>query len=118
MTANDGRFNSVTGSAAGKAGGRARRKLNPERVEHALGALTTFADAERWLQQLIVWGASRQVTGTALNGCVQGVRTWKDLQEAKASFEEIEKLRADVRSLREERDRAIRDLELARMGIR
>ncbi len=38
-------------------------------------------------------------------------------KEAEASFEVVEALRDDVRQLRVERDRAIRDLELARLGI-
>ena len=113
----DGRFTSETGSKAGRASARARRKLSPDRVECELGALATIADAERWLQRLVVWGASRQVTGTTLNGCVQAVRAWKDLQEHKASFEVVEALRADVRALRDERDNLARELELAKMGI-
>ncbi len=53
-----------------------------------------------------------------LSGCVRSVEIWLKVKEAEANFEVVEELRADVRALREERDRLARDLELAKAGIR
>ena len=111
------KFTPVTGRAAGRVSGRVRRKLNTERAAEELGALETPADAERWLRQLVIWGAGGKVPGTVLNGAVRGVEVWIKLKEAEASFEVVEELRADMRKLREERDQLAQDLELARMGI-
>ncbi len=111
-------FDSVSGRAAGKVSGRVRRRLNTERAARELGALETHQDAERWLRCLVVWGAGGKLAGSVLLACVQAVRTWKDLRESEASFEAIEALRADFKTLREERDRLARELELARLGVR
>ncbi len=113
----DGRFTSETGRKAGRTSARARRKLTLERVEGELGELKTSRDAERWLTRLAMWGAANMLPGTVLSGCVRSVEIWMRVKEAEASFDAIEELRADVRALREERDRLARDLELARVGI-
>ena len=111
------KFNSVTGRAAARVSGRVRRQLNTERAAEELGALETPADAERWLRQLVIWGAGGKVPGTVLNGAVRAVEVWIKLKEAEASFEVVEALRADFKTLREERDSLARDLGLARMGV-
>ncbi len=113
-------FTKETARREGAKGGRAkaRRKLTLERVERELLSLESPNDAERWLQQLAVWGAANMLPGTVLSGCVRSVEIWLKVKEAEASFEVIEELRADVRALREERDRLARDLELAKAGIR
>lgn len=107
-------FDSVSGRAAGRTSGRVRRRLNTERVTRELGDLETHVDAARWLRTLVVWGAGGKLAGSVLLACVQAVRTWKDLQESKASFEAVEELRADVRILRADRDRLARELELVK----
>ena len=114
----DGRFTSETGRKAGKASARVRRNLNTVRATEELGDLETYADAKRWLRQLVIWGVGRVIVGTTLNGCVQAVRTWKELGESEGSYEAIEALRADFKTLREERDSLARELELAKMGVR
>ena len=111
-------FDSVSGRAAGKTSGRVRRKLNTERATKELGDLETHSDAERWLKQLVIWGAGGRIAGSVLLACVSAVRVWKDLRESEASFDAIEDLRKDVQTLRDERDCAIRDLELARLGVK
>ena len=115
---NDTRFTSETGRRAAKASARVRRKLNVERVTQALGALDTPADAERWLRQVTIWSCAGQVPGTVAMAAVRAVDGWVKVRELSATFEVVEALRGDVRILREDRDRAIRDLELARLGIK
>lgn len=112
----DGRFTTVTGRKAGKASGR--RKLTPERVADHLGELQTPADAERWLRRLTVLAVSGKVAGTVLNGAVRAVEVWLRVKEADASFEVVEGLRDDVRKLKAERDHAVREAEIAKLGIR
>lgn len=113
----NGRFTSETARRAGRLSGRARQKLTPERVADHLGELKTSQDAERWLRRLTVLAVSGKMAGTVLNASVRAVEIWLRIKEAEASFEVIEALRADVRALRDERDRAVRELELARLGV-
>ena len=120
MTNGPFRFNSESGRKAGQRSARARRerRLTLERVERELPLLENPADAERWLTRLAMWGAAGMLPGTVLSGCVRSVEIWLKVKEAEASFEVVEELRADVRALREERDRLARDLELTKAGIR
>ena len=113
-------FTPSTAKEHGRRGGHAKKanaRLTPERVERELGELKTPADAERWLRRLTILAVSGKVVGTVLHGAVRAVEIWMRVKEAEASFEVVEALRDDVRQLRVERDRAIRDLELARLGI-
>lgn len=112
-----GKITSSVAKDMGSRGGQAKAanlRLSPARVERELGDLKTPADAERWLRKLTVLAVSGRVAGAVLHGAVRAVEIWLKVREAAASFEAIEGLRADVRKLRDERDRAVRERDLAK----
>ena len=110
-----GKFTPQTGTAAGKKSGI--RRLTLRRVEQELGHLETVDDAMRRLDRICLWALGGLLPGVVANAAVRSVEVWIRAKEAEASFEVVEALRADFKTVREERDQLARDLELARMGI-
>ena len=114
-------FTSDTGRAAGVLSGESRRETAAHTVGEALeylGPLDDSNDAQRWLERLVLWGASGRLTGIMVSSCVRGVDIWRRIREAETSFEEIEALRASVRELGAERDRLERENEQLRLERR
>lgn len=92
----DGRFTPETGRKAGRRGGRARRKLNLERVETELGPLETIEDAMRRLDRLNIWIACGLLNGSAGGAAVRSIEVWLRGNESKLTQQVVDELQGEL----------------------
>ena len=86
--------------ALGKRSGQARRRLTPEDVEAALGALETPADVERWVRQLVFWATAGRIPGTTAQACASLLREWKDAHKAEGYERRLRELEDELAAAR------------------
>jgi hypothetical protein len=108
------KFTEETARVMGRRGGQHRRALSVARVERELGPLKTIDDAQRRLDRVMIWGAGGMLAGAVAGAVVRAAEVWVKAEEARNSFEEVERLRDAVRSLAAHRDQLAADLEHAR----
>lgn len=97
----------VSGSAAGKRSGQARKRLTLEDVEQALGPLESPEDAKRWLGLLAQWCAAGLVSGSQGGSAVRAVQQWLvahgeaiDRDRLREAERKVRALEAELRAAR------------------
>ena len=90
----------------GKASGRARQRLDLERVERQLPAMDSPEQVRAGLQLVQRWAAAGLLAGSVAGACVRAAEAWLKVHEYELDLARIAELEEQVRTLRAELQRA------------
>lgn len=111
--------NRETAREAGKRGAATRwaNRLTPERIRASLPPMTSPENIRAGLEAIREWACAALLSGSLASAAVRSCEVALKALDSSATFEVIEGLRAEVRTLVEQRDAAVQDAEQLRIEL-